>query len=84
MNQPETTLTAKQAVRQVVGGGAELGEHTGVPQSGVDGGDRLQPLGREEQGEAEGGGLVLVLGAVAGHVADLAEGILEPVVRSCW
>ena len=73
-------VDGESAVGQVVGGGAELGEHARVPQAGVDGGDDLQPLGGEQQGEAEAGGLVLVLGAVAGHVADLAEGVVEAVV----
>src|SRR5581483_7523675 len=68
------------AAGQVVGGGAEFGEDTGVPQPGVDGGDDLQTPGGEQQGEAEAGRLVLVLGAVAGHVADLAEGVLETVL----
>ena len=63
-----------------VGGGGELGEHSGLPQPGVDGGDDLQFFGGEQQREAEAGGLVLVLGAVAGHVADLAERVLEATV----
>ena len=46
----------------------------------MDGGDDLQTLGGEQQGEAEAGRLVLVLGAVAGHVTDLAEGVVEAVV----
>ena len=77
MNQPETTFTAKRPPEMNVRGGAELGEHTGLPQAGVDRGDHLQFLGREQQREAEACGLVLVLGAVAGHVADLAERVLE-------
>lgn len=73
-------VDGEASVAQVVGGGAEFGEDAGVPEAGVDGGDDLQPLGGEQQGEAEGGRLVLVLGAVAGHVADLAERVVEPVV----
>lgn len=73
-------VDGEAAVGEVVGGRAELGEDAGVPEAGVDGGDDLQTLGRQEQGEAEAGRLVLVLGAVAGHVADLAEGVLEAVV----
>ncbi|MDQ1042938.1 hypothetical protein QFZ76_001174 [Streptomyces sp. V4I2] len=73
-------VDGEAALRQVVGGGAQLGQDAGVPQAGVDGGDDLQSLGGEQQGEAEAGRLVLVLGAVAGHVADLAEGVVEAVV----
>ena len=65
---------------QVVGGGAELGEHAGLPQAGVDGGDHLEPLRGQQQGQREAGGLVLVLGAVAGLVADLRQRVLEAVV----
>lgn len=68
------------SVRQVVGGGPEFGEDARVPQSRVDGGDDLQALGGEQQGEAEAGRLVLELGAVAGHVTDLAERVVEAVV----
>lgn len=73
-------VDGETAVRQVVGGGAEFGEDARVPEAGVDGGDDLQTLGGEEEGEAEAGRLVLELGAVAGHVADLAECVLEAVV----
>ena len=73
-------VDGEAAARQVVGGGAEFGEDAGVPQAGVDGGDDLQALGGEEEGETEAGRLVLELGAVAGHVADLAQRVLEAVV----
>ncbi|MCO5561387.1 hypothetical protein L7F22_015008 [Adiantum nelumboides] len=68
------------AVRQVVGGGEPLGQHGRLPQARVHGGDHLEPLGGQAQREGERGGLVLVVGAVAGHVADLAQRVLEAVV----
>ena len=80
LNQPETTLTANRPSRQVIGGGAELGQHGGLPQPGVDGGDDLEPLGGQQQRQREAGRLVLVLGAVAGLVADLGQRVLEAVV----
>ncbi len=67
------------AAGELVRRGAQLGQHAGVPEAGVDGGDDLQAFGGEQQGEAEGGGLVLVLGAVTGHVADLGQGVVEAV-----
>ena len=68
------------AVAQVVGGGAQLGQHGGLPQPRVDGGDHLELLRGQQQRKGEAGGLVLKLGAVAGLVADLAERVLESVV----
>ena len=68
------------AIGEVIGRRTELGEHGRLPQAGVDGGDHLQPLSGQQQGQAEAGRLVLVLGAVAGLVADLAQRVLEAVV----
>ncbi|CAM5742953.1 hypothetical protein SHIRM173S_09535 [Streptomyces hirsutus] len=68
------------AVRQMVGGCAELRQDTRVPEPGVDGGDDFQTLGGQQQREAETGGLVLVFGTVTGHVTHLAEGVVEAVV----
>ncbi len=68
------------AAGQLVRGGSELGQHAGVPEAGEDSGDDLEPLGGEQQREAEGGGFVLVLGSVTGHVPDLGERVVKTVV----
>ena len=73
-------VDGEPAVAQVVGRRAELGQHRGLPQPGVDGGDDLEPLGGQQQRQAEAGGLVLVLGAVAGLVAHLRQRVVEAVV----
>lgn len=64
----------------MIGGGAELGQHAGLPQAGVHGGDDLEPFGGQQQREAEARRLVLVLGAVAGLVSHLAQRVFEAVV----
>ena len=73
-------VDGEPAAGQVVGGGAELGQHGGLPQPRVDRRDDLEPLGGQQQRQREAGGLVLVLGAVARLVADLGQRVLEAVV----
>jgi hypothetical protein len=68
------------AAGEVVGGGAELGQHGRMPQTRMDGGDHLEPLGRQQQCQAEAGRLVLELSAVGRFVAHLAQRVLEAVV----
>lgn len=70
----------KSPARQDVCGRAELGEHCGMPQSGVNGRDQLQTFGRTEESEAERRRLVLELGPVTRFVPHLAERVLESVV----
>src|SRR5580704_3112694 len=48
-----------------------------MPEPGMYGGDQLQPLSGQQQGEAEARRLVLELGAVARGVAHLAERVVE-------
>jgi len=48
------------AVRQVVGCRHPLGQHARMPEPGVDGRDQLEPLGGQQQRQAEAGRLVLV------------------------
>jgi hypothetical protein len=62
---------------QVVGGGNPLREHARMPEAGMHRGDQLQAFGREQQRQAEARGLVLILGAVARRVSDLAERVVE-------
>lgn len=73
-------VDGEAAAREVVRGGAELGEHRRLPQPGMHGGDDLEPLGGQQQGQAEAGRLMLVLRAVAGLVAHLRQRVLEAVV----
>src|ERR1019366_1039026 len=77
---PADDVHREAAVRQVIGGGPQLGQDPRVPEAGVHRGDHLEALGRQEQRQAEGGRLVLQLGAVARHVANLAERVLEAAV----
>jgi len=49
-----------------------------MPESRVHSGDQLQALGREQQRQTEARRLVLVLGAVACRVPDLAERVVNP------
>ena len=63
---------------QVVRGRDPLGQHARVPQAGMHGRDQLDPLGRQQQRQAEARRFVLVLGTVAGGVAYLAQRVVEP------
>ncbi|MCY1233138.1 hypothetical protein D9M72_456630 [compost metagenome] len=65
------------AVGDVVRGDDVLGQHAGVPHAGVDGRNDLQPLRGRQQGQAEGGRLVLLVSAVGGGVPGLGQGVLE-------
>ena len=73
-------IDGEAAAGQLVGRRAQLRQHPRLPQPGVDGRDHLEALRREEQGEAEAGRFVLVLGAVAGLVAHLRQRVVEAVV----
>lgn len=73
-------VDGEAAVAEMIRGGAELGQHRRLPQPRMNCGDDLEPLRGQQQGEAEAGGFVLVLRAVAGLVANLRERVLEAVV----
>jgi hypothetical protein len=67
-------------VAQLVGGGAQLGQHGGLPEAWMNGGDHLEPLSCQQKRQAEARRLVLVLGAVAGLVAHLGQRVVEAVI----
>ena len=73
-------VDGEAAAGQVIGRRAQLGQHGRLPQSRVDGRDHLEPLRGQQQRQAEAGRLVLVLGAVAGLIAHLAQRVVEPVL----
>jgi hypothetical protein len=57
-----------------------LGEQRRVPRARQHGGDDAQPLGCGPQRMADGHRFMLVVGAVAGGEADLAERVFEAVL----
>ena len=73
-------IDSRAATGDVVGRDDPFGQHGGVPQSGVNGGDDLQPFGLREQPEREARRFVLLVGAVRRGVADLAQRVVEAVV----
>ena len=77
-NQPETTFTATRPPDRWSAVATHLASTPGCHRPGMDRGDQLEPLGGQQQRQAEAGRLVLVLGAVAGGVADLAQRVVEP------
>ena len=66
------------ALRQIADRRDLLGGERRVPWPGQDGGNDLERGRRGEQVVAERDGFVLLVGAVAGGEADLAQRIVEP------
>ena len=77
LSQPETMFTAARPLEMWSAVMMIFRQHAGVPHARVDGGNHFEPLGGGQQGEAEGGGLVLLVRAVGSGVAGLGEGVFE-------